>query len=124
MKIFDAEFSFSPLNANDIERMEQAKARMDRDAETERQRIQREHVSYANGLRGQCRLVMQFLDGVLGRGASQKLGLDGNDLGKALEAVVELTRAVNEERKRFGMRVEAAAPVPMNRAQRRRKRHA
>lgn len=121
MKIFDAEFSFSPLNANDIERMERAKAQLDRDSEAERQRIQREDVSYADGLRGQCRLMMQFLDGVLGEGASERLGLDGNDLGKALEAIAEMTRVVNEERKRFSQSARAA--VPMNRAQRRRKHH-
>lgn len=116
MKIFEQEFDFSPLNANDIERMEQAKAQLDRETEAERQRIQRERVSYADGLRGQCRLLMHFLDGVLGDGASARLGLDGNDLGKALEVVVEMTRVVNEGRKKFAL---PAAPIPQNRAQRR-----
>lgn len=116
MKIFEQEFDFSPLNANDIERMEQAKAQLDRKAEAERQRLQRERVSYADGLRGQCRLLMHFLDGVLGDGASARLGLDGNDLGKALEVVVEMTRVVNEGRKKFAL---PAAPIPQNRAQRR-----
>lgn len=116
MKIFEQEFGFSPLNANDIERMEQAKAQLDREAEAERQRLQRERVSYADGLRGQCRLLMHFLDGVLGDGASARLGLDGNDLGKALEVVVEMTRVVNEGRKKFAL---PAAPIPQNRAQRR-----
>lgn len=116
MKIFEQEFNFSPLNANDIERMEQAKAQLDRETEAERQRLQRERVSYADGLRGQCRLLMHFLDGVLGDGASARLGLDGNDLGKALEVVVEMTRVVNEGRKKFAL---PAAPIPQNRAQRR-----
>lgn len=116
MKIFEQEFDFSPLNANDIERMDQAKAQLDRETEAERQRLQREHVSYADGLRGQCRLLMHFLDGVLGDGASARLGLDGNDLGKALEVVVEMTRVVNEGRKKFAL---PAAPIPQNRAQRR-----
>lgn len=116
MKIFEQEFDFSPLNANDIERMEQAKAQLDRETEAERQRLQRECVSYADGLRGQCRLLMHFLDGVLGDGASARLGLDGNDLGKAMEVVVEMTRVVNEGRKKFAL---PAAPIPQNRAQRR-----
>ena len=116
MKIFEQEFDFSPLNANDIERMEQAKAQLDRETEAERQRLQRERVSYADGLRGQCRLLMHFLDGVLGDGASARLGLDGNDLDKALEVVVEMTRVVNEGRKKFAL---PAAPIPQNRAQRR-----
>ena len=116
MKIFEQEFDFSPLNANDIERMEQAKAQLDRETEAERQRLQRERVSYADGLRGQCRLLMHFLDGALGDGASARLGLDGNDFGKALEVVVEMTRVVNEGRKKFAL---PAAPIPQNRAQRR-----
>lgn len=116
MKIFEQEFDFSSLNANDIERMEQAKAQLDCETEAERQRLQRERVSYADGLRGQCRLLMHFLDVVLGDGASARLGLDGNDLGKALEVVVEMTRVVNEGRKKFAL---PAAPIPQNRAQRR-----
>lgn len=119
MKIFEQEFDFSPLNANDIERMEQAKAQLDREAEAERQRLQRERISYADGLRGQCRLLMHFLDGVLGDGASARLGLDGNDLGKAMEVVVEMTRVVNEGRKKFALPDGPAAPIPQNRAQRR-----
>ena len=119
MKIFEQEFDFSPLNANDIERMEQAKAQLHRETEAERQRLQRERVSYADGLRGQCRLLMHFLDGVLGDGASARLGLDGNDLGKALEVVVEMTRVVNEGRKKFALPDGPAAPIPQNRAQRR-----
>lgn len=119
MKIFEQEFDFSPLNANDIERMDQAKAQLDRETEAERQRLQRERVSYADGLRGQCRLLMHFLDGVLGDGASARLGLDGNDLGKALEVVVEMTRVVNEGRKKFALPDGPAAPIPQNRAQRR-----
>lgn len=119
MKIFEQEFDFSPLNANDIERMEQAKAQLDRETEAARQRLQRERVSYADGLRGQCRLLMHFLDGVLGDGASARLGLDGNDLGKAMEVVVEMTRVVNEGRKKFALPDGSAAPIPQNRAQRR-----
>ena len=119
MKIFEQEFDFSPLNANDIERMDQAKAQLDRETEAERQRLQRERVSYADGLRGQCRLLMHFLDGVLGDGASARLGLDGNDLGKALEVVVEMTHVVNEGRKKFALPDGPAAPIPQNRAQRR-----
>lgn len=119
MKIFEQEFDFSPLNANDIERMDQAKAQLDRETEAERQRLQRERVSYADGLRGQCRLLMHFLDGVLGDGASARLGLDGNDLGKALEVVVEMTRVVNEGRKKFALPDGPVAPFPQNRAQRR-----
>lgn len=119
MKLFEQEFEFSSLNANDVERLDRAKARLDRESEAERQRLQRERVSYADGLRGQCRLLMHFLDGVLGDGASARLGLDGNDLGKAMEVVVEMTRVVNEGRKKFALPDGPVAPFPQNRAQRR-----
>ena len=36
MKIFDKEFAFSSLNANDIERLEQAKAKLEKAEEAER----------------------------------------------------------------------------------------
>ena len=40
MKIFDKKFAFSSLNANDIERLEQAKAKLEKAEEAERQRAQ------------------------------------------------------------------------------------
>lgn len=66
MKIFDKEFAFSSLNANDIERLEQAKAKLEKAEEAERQRAQQTpNMSYAEGIRGQCRIVETFIDDVL-----------------------------------------------------------
>ena len=98
MKIFDKEFAFSSLHANDIARLEQAKAKQEKAEEAERQRAPQTHnMSYAEGIRGQCRIVEAFVDDVLGNGAAAALGLDGNDLGKALTVMTELTRAANQE---------------------------
>ena len=48
MKIFDKEFAFSSLNANDIERLEQAKAKLEKAEAAERQRAQQTpNMSYA-----------------------------------------------------------------------------
>lgn len=124
MKVFDKEFAFSSLNANDIERLEQAKAKLDKAEEAERQRTQQNpNMSYAEGIRGQCRIIETFIDDVLGEGAAVSVGLDGNDLGKALTAMTELTRAANLEKKQFDPSV--LAPQ-LNREQRRkakRRRH-
>ena len=124
MKVFDKEFAFSSLNANDIERLEQAKAKLEKAEETERQRTQQNpNMSYAEGIRGQCRIIEAFIDDVLGEGAAVSIGLDGNDLGKALTAMTELTRAANLEKKQFDPSV--LAPQ-LNREQRRkakRRRH-
>lgn len=123
MKIFDKEFAFSSLNANDIERLEQAKAKLEKAEEAERQRAQQTpNMSYAEGIRGQCRIVEAF-DDVLGEGSAASLGLDGNDLGKALTVMTELTRAANQEKQKFDPSL--LAPQ-LNREQRRkakRRRH-
>ena len=110
------EFEFSSLNANDIERMEQANARFQAASHAEAARAEREHLSYSNALRGQCRVVMQFMDEVFGAGASERLGLDGNDLGKALNIIKEAKAAVAAEKQTFQA---DAAPIPQNREQRR-----
>ena len=120
MKIFDKEFAFSSLNANDIERLEQAKAKLEKAEEAERQRAQQTpNMSYAEGIRGQCRIVEAFVDD----GSAAALGLDGNDLGKALTVMTELTRAANQEKQKFDPSL--LAPQ-LNREQRRkakRRRH-
>lgn len=124
MKIFDKEFAFSSLNANDIERLEQAKAKLEKAEEAERQRAQQTtNMSYAEGIRGQCRIAEAFVDDVLGEGSAAALGLDGNDLGKALTVMTELTRAANQEKQKFDPSL--LAPQ-LNREQRRkakRRRH-
>lgn len=125
MKIFDKEFAFSSLNANDIERLEQAKAKLEKAEEAERQHAQQtpNMRSYAEGIRGQCRIVEAFVDDVLGKGSAAALGLDSNDLGKALTVMTELTRAANQEKQKFDPSL--LAPQ-LNREQRRkakRRRH-
>lgn len=117
MKIFDKEFAFSGLNANDIERLERAKAKLDEAEAAELQRTaQQPGMSYAEGLRGQCRIIEAFIDDVLGEGAAASLGLDGNDLGKAMTVMIELTRAANLEKRQFDPRF---LSQQLNREQRR-----
>ena len=83
MTINGIEFAFSALNANDIDRMQQAQRQADAESSAEKQRVEQQHITdIAQIVRGQCRIVMHFLDNMLGDGASQALGLDGSDFGE------------------------------------------
>lgn len=124
------EFSFSKLNANDVERMEAARTKQLARAKAEQARYAREKSSVAEILRSQCRILMDFFDETLGAGASALLGLDGNDLNDCLKVSQELKDAMEAEDKAARAMVEPIglpAPVlqaaPQNRAQRRHKHH-
>lgn len=125
------EFSFSKLNANDVERMEAARTKQLARAKAEQARYAREKSSVAEILRSQCRILMDFFDETLGAGASALLGLDGNDLNDCLKVSQEFKDAMEAEDKAARAMVEpiglpvAQTPVlqaaPQNRAQRRNK---
>ena len=115
MIICGQEFNFSALNANDLDRMECAQQHMQTASARESLRVRTSKVSTADVLRGQCRLLMGYFDELLGKGASERLGLDGNDFGacvRVTSAIKEAIAAEQDEAKR-------AATVPMNREQRR-----
>lgn len=110
MLICDQEFAFSTLNADDIDRMDAAQKHLETASAAEAERAKTTNAGYADALRGQCRLIIAYLDEVLGEGAAAKLGLTGSDLG-ACTAVVESFRQSIE--------AEKAAMPGLNRAQRR-----
>lgn len=112
MVICGQEFDFSALNANDIDRVETAQRHMEAASDREKQR---QHTGIADVLRGQCRLVMGYLDEVLGAGASERLGLDGSDFGACTRVMNDFKGAILAEQ----ATVRQAAAVPMNREQRR-----
>lgn len=112
MVICGQEFDFSALNANDIDRVETAQRHMEAASDREKQR---QHTGIADVLRGQCRLLMNFLDEALGEGASERLGLDGNDFGACKHLMDEFAKAISAEQASMNL----AAAVPMNREQRR-----
>ncbi len=115
MNICGLEFNFSALNANDLDRMERAQQHMHAASDREKQRVRTNDVGMADILRGQCRLVMGYLDEVLGEGASKRLGLDGNDFGACKRVMTKLKEAIIAEQ--AAVRQETA--VPMSREQRR-----
>lgn len=112
MIICGQEFEFSALNANDLDRMDAAQQHMQAASDRESKRA---HTGPADILRGQCRLVMGYLDEVLGAGASERLGLDGSDFGACTRVMNDFKGAILAEQ----ATVRQAAAVPMNREQRR-----
>ena len=112
MIICGQEFEFSALNANDLDRMDAAQQHMQAASDRESKRA---HTGPADILRGQCRLMMGYFDELLGEGASERLGLDGNNFG----ACVRVTNAIKEAIAAEQATVKQAATIPMNREQRR-----
>ncbi len=112
MIICGQEFEFSALNANDLDRMDAAQQHMQAASDRESKRA---HTGTADILRGQCRLMMSYFDELLGEGASERLGLDGNNFG----ACVRVTNAIKEAIAAEQATVKQAAAMPMNREQRR-----
>ena len=139
MIINGIEFDFSTLNANDVDRMLAAQTRQQERARTEGSRYTPEN-DYSAWLRFQCRSFMDYLDEVLGEGASEKLGLDGSNFNACLTVSKAFAEAMaaekasasalihpTEERAQVSAAQVSAAqvsaaqaiPAPMNREQRR-----
>lgn len=134
MIINGIDFDFSTLNANDVDRMLAAQTRQQERARTEGSRYTPES-DYPAWLRFQCRIFMDYLDEVLGEGASEKLGLDGNNFNACLTVSKAFAEAMaaekasasalihpTEERAQVSAAQVSAAqaiPAPMNREQRR-----
>ena len=111
MVICGQTFDFSPLNANDIERLETANEKMQRAGESELEQFRRGGVRICDHMRAQARLVMNCLDEVLGAGAS-------DDTAPIYDAMNELFAAMDTEQKRYSDRI-PKPQQPMNREQRR-----
>ena len=139
MTINGIDFDFSTLNANDVDRMLAAQTRQQERARTEGSRYTPEN-DYSAWLRFQCRIFMDYLDEVLGEGASEKLGLDGSNFNACLTVSKAFAEAMaaekasasalihpTEERAQVSAAQVSAAqvsaaqaiPSPMNREQRR-----
>lgn len=109
MIINGLEFPFSALNADDLDRLETAQEHMKQADAIERNRAK---TGLADAIRGQCRLVMGFLDELLGEGASARLGLTGSDFKACQQVVSEIHDRIAEEQAELKAQ-------PTNREQRR-----
>ena len=130
MVINGIEFDFSTLNANDVERMVSAQKRQQERAKAESGRYTPDGEGYPAWLRFQCRIFMDYLDEVLGEGASEKLGLDGSNFNACLTVSKAFAEAMAAEKASVSALIHPAKeqaqasaaqtiPAPMNREQRR-----
>ena len=115
MVICGQDFNFSVLNANDLDRFEDANEQMQRRSAEEAEHFRHGGVRLGDHVRAQARIAMDCIDEILGAGASDRLGLNENYMGPIYDVIEELGNAFSAEKQRY-----AAKPAqPMNREQRR-----
>lgn len=118
MIIRGIDFPFSTLNAKDVDKMLAAQEKQQTRAAAEIEAYDNTPAGYSAQLRTQCRILMDFLDDVLGEGAAEKLGLDGEDLGDCMAVFKEFTDATVAEKEAASEALRVPA-VTQNREQRR-----
>lgn len=115
MVICGQNFDFSVLNANDLDRFEDAQEKMQARNAAQTERFHRGGIRLGDHVRAQTRIAMDCIDTILGAGASARLGLDENNMAPVYDVLEELGNAFAAEKQRY-----AAKPAqPMNRQQRR-----
>lgn len=115
MVICGQNFDFSVLNANDLDRFEDAQEKMQARNAAQTERFHRGGIRLGDHVRAQTRIAMDCIDTILGAGASARLGLDENDMAPVYDVLEELGNAFAAEKQRYTTR----AAKPMNRKQRR-----
>ena len=115
MLICGQEFEFSLMNANDLDRFEDANEQMQRRSAEESEHFQHGGIRLGDHARAQARIAMDCIDEILGEGSSARLGLDENNMAPIYDVIEELGNAFASEKQRY-----AAKPAqPMNREQHR-----
>lgn len=115
MVICGQNFDFSVLNANDLDRFEDAQEKMQARNAAQTERFHRGGIRLGDHVRAQARIAMDCIDEILGAGASDRLGLNENYMAPIYDVIEELGNAFAAEKQRY-----AAKPFqPMNREQRR-----
>lgn len=115
MVICGQNFDFSVLNANDLDRFEDAQEKMQARNAAQTERFHRGGIRLGDQVRAQARIAMDCIDEILGAGASDRLGLDENNMAPIYDVIEELGNAFAAEKQRY-----TAKPAqPMNREQRR-----
>ena len=101
MVICGQEFEFSLMNANDLDRFEDANERMQRRSAEESEQFRRGGVRLGDHARAQARIAMDCIDEILGAGASARLGLDENNMAPIYDVIEELGNAFAAEKQRY-----------------------
>ena len=115
MVICGQNFDFSGLNANDLDRFEDAQEKMQSRNAAQTERFHRGGIRLGDHVRAQTRIAMDCIDEILGAGASTRLGLDENNMAPVYDVLEELGNAFAAEKQRYTAR----AVQHMNREQRR-----
>lgn len=115
MVICGQNFDFSVLNANDLDRFEDAQEKMQARNAAQTERFHRGGIRLGDHVRAQTSIAMDCIDEILGAGASARLGLDENNMAPVYDVLEELGNAFAAEKQRYTAR----AARPMNREQRR-----
>lgn len=115
MVICGQNFDFSVLNANDLDRFEDAQEKMQARNAAQTERFHRGGIRLGDHARAQARIAMDCIDEILGAGASDRLGLNENYMAPIYDVIEELGNAFAAEKQRYAAR----AAQPMNRQQRR-----
>lgn len=115
MVICGQEFEFSILNANDMDRFEDANEQMQQAGRAETERFNHGGVRLGDYMRAQARIVMHCIDEILGAGASDRLGLDENNAAPIYDVLDAINEACKAEKQHYADRI--PKPQPMNRAQ-------
>lgn len=111
MNICGQKFDFSLMNANDLDRFEDANERMQRRSAEEAEQFQSGGIRLGDHVRAQARIAMDCIDEILDAGASDRLGLNENYMAPIYDVIEELGNAFAAEKQRY-----AAKPAqPMNR---------
>lgn len=115
MVICGQNFDFSVLNANDLDRFEDANEQMQRRSAEDAEHFRHGGVRLGDHVRAQARIAMDCIDEILGAGASDRLGLNENYMAPIYDVIEELGNAFSAEKQRYS----AKPAQPMNREQRR-----
>lgn len=94
MVICGQEFEFSLMNANDLDRFEDANERMQRRSAEEAEQFQSGGIRLGDHARAQARIAMDCIDEILGAGSSARLGLNENYMAPMHKITQKLERMV------------------------------
>lgn len=116
MKIFDVEFDIDFMDLDTAEAYDEAlKAYREKAARLPKP----QNGKLAPIIRASCELVFEFLDAVLGEGASEEIFQGKCNLNKAIDTMQAIVDEFERQTKQTISKVEAKTAAPRNRQQRR-----
>lgn len=112
MKIRNIEVDFDFLDADDVERFENAAKRVVEECVKK----EKKEMSYAEVIKEECNIIDRFFDDVFGNGISEKLFNGKKNLSEHIKAFEDIIKMKNEKQKDLQSTLDRYQP---NREQRR-----